>query len=40
MLARGTANAPLDPQVRCAMPKWLADWLAILALHSVFTQNC
>ena len=27
-LQGGALAIPLDPQVRCAMPKWLADWLA------------
>lgn len=27
-LQGGQLMLPLDPQVRCAMPKWLAYWLA------------
>jgi len=38
-LQGGQLTLPLDPQVRCAMPKWLADWLATFwQSFAFFTQ--
>lgn len=40
-LQGGQLTLPLDPQVRCAMPKWLAGWLATFwQSFAFFTQNC